>query len=106
VNVAFGRMITVREVAQTIMHVCGRNDLAIETARPRPGDVHVLRADTGRASEVLGYRASIAFEDGIRRYVDWFRRRHPDPSGLLESAVENWTMPATATTAARSQAVS
>jgi len=105
VNIAFGRMITIREVAQTIMHVCGRNDLAVETARPRPGDVHVLRADTGRASEVLGYRASIGFEDGIRSYVDWFRRRHPDPSSLIESAVENWTMPATAAPA-RSQAVS
>jgi UDP-glucose 4-epimerase len=103
VNIAFGRMITVREVAQTIMHVCGRNDLAVESAHPRPGDVHVLRADTRRASDVLGYHASIGFEDGIRRYVEWFRRRHPDPAGLLETTLENWTMPASASSASRAQ---
>jgi UDP-glucose 4-epimerase len=100
VNIAFGRMITVKEVAQTIMRVCGRNDLGVELARPRPGDVHVLRADTRRAAELLGYRASIGFEDGIRRYVDWFREHHPDPAILLESTVENWTMPETRSRAA------
>jgi UDP-glucose 4-epimerase len=88
------------------MHVCGRNDLAVESARPRPGDVHVLRADTRRASDVLGYHASIGFEDGIRRYVEWFRRRHPDPAGLLESTVENWTMPTPGSSASRTQVLS
>jgi UDP-glucose 4-epimerase len=102
VNIAFGRMITVREVAQTIMEICGRNDLAVELARPRPGDVHVLRADTRRAADILNYRAGIGFEDGIRRYVDWFRRRHPDPATLLESDVENWTMPTAGSPANRS----
>jgi UDP-glucose 4-epimerase len=94
VNIAFGRMMTVRDVARTIMQVCGRNDLDVQLSRPRPGDVGVLRADTRRASEILGYRADISFEDGIRRYLDWFRKRHPDPATLLESNAENWTTPA------------
>ena len=93
VNIAFGRMLTVKDVARTIMQVCGRNDLDVQLSRPRPGDVGVLRADTRRASEILGFRARIGFEDGIRRYLDWFRKRHPDPAVLLESNVENWTIP-------------
>jgi UDP-glucose 4-epimerase len=93
VNIAFGRMLTIREIAATIMKVCGRNDLALEITAPRPGDVNILRADTKIASSVLGYRAKIAFEDGIRRYIEWFRKRHPDPSLLIEDTIENWTMP-------------
>lgn len=93
VNIAYGRMITVREVAETIMRVCGRNDLGVQVSRPRPGDVKVLAADTTRAANVLSYRAEIAFEEGIRRYVSWFRDCHPDSSALLESDVENWEMP-------------
>jgi len=93
VNIAFGRMLTVKDVARTIMQICGRNDLGVQLSRPRPGDVGVLRADTRRAAEILGYRARVGFEDGIRRYLDWFRKRHPDPAVLLESKVENWTIP-------------
>jgi UDP-glucose 4-epimerase len=100
VNIAYGRMVTVREAADSVMRACGRNDLAIQLSRPRPGDVHVLRADTSRAAELLGYRAEIAFDDGVRRYIDWFRQRYPDPAPLLEDAVENWAMPEATTAGA------
>jgi UDP-glucose 4-epimerase len=93
VNIAYGRMISIREVAETIMRVCGRNDLSVEHASPRPGDVAALHADTSRAAEILGYRAEIPFGDGIARYVDWFQTHHPDPSDLLEEKLENWTLP-------------
>ncbi len=93
VNIAYGRMITVREVAEAVMSACGRNDLSIQYASPRPGDVTALHADTGRAAEILHYRAEIPFVDGIARYVDWFQRHHLDPSDLLEEKIENWTLP-------------
>jgi UDP-glucose 4-epimerase len=93
VNIAYGRMVSVADVANLVMRVCGRNDLISQISAPRPGDVRALNADTTRAFELLGYRAEIALEDGIRRYVDWFRARCPDPSILLEEAVENWQMP-------------
>jgi nucleoside-diphosphate-sugar epimerase len=86
--------VTIGEAARVVMKVCGRNDLAFQRFRKRPGDVHVLKADTRRASEVLNYRAEIAFEDGVKRYVEWFRKRYPDPSLLLEDRIENWQMPA------------
>jgi len=96
INIAYGRMVTVREVADAVMAACGRNDLGFASSRPRPGDVHVLRADNGRAAETLGFRPAIAFADGVRRYADWFRQHYPDASVLLEDEVENWMMPATA----------
>lgn len=94
INVAYGRMVTIRDVAEAVLKVTGRNDLAVSSHAPRPGDVYRLHADTGRAANFLGYRAEIAFEDGLRRYIDWFRARHADVAGLLEADIENWTMPA------------
>ena len=93
VNIAYGRMITVREVAQTVMRECGRNDLSISLSRPRPGDVRLLAADTRRATEMLGYRAEIEFAEGVRRYIRWFRSRYSDLSTLLEDEIENWALP-------------
>jgi hypothetical protein len=52
-----------------------------------------LHANTARAAELLGYKATIGFEDGIRRYVDWFRGHYPDPASMLEDKLENWSMP-------------
>jgi UDP-glucose 4-epimerase len=92
-NIAYGRMVTVRDVADTILKVCGRNDLSLEFHRQRPGDVHVLAADTQRAAELLGYRAEIPLDAGIARYVAWFRQTYPDPAALMEDTIENWTMP-------------
>jgi UDP-glucose 4-epimerase len=92
VNIAYGRVITVRDAAETILRTVGRNDLSVTLHAPRPGDVHRLHADNRRAAELLGYRPQIAFEDGVRLYAAWFIARHPDPAGLLEDRVENWTL--------------
>ncbi|MET0528765.1 MAG: GDP-mannose 4,6-dehydratase [Microvirga sp.] len=97
VNIAYGRMITVAEVANAVARACGRSDLQAEYSNPRPGDVHKLRADTKKAKTLLGYAAEISFEEGIRRYVEWFRSAFPDPSVLTEAKAQNWTMPPTET---------
>jgi len=92
VNIAFGRMVTVREVADTVIRLCQRHDLAPALAAERPGDVHALHADTGLARDTLGFTAAIPFEEGVERYLGWFHRAHPDPSRLLEDKVENWDL--------------
>lgn len=94
VNIAYGRMIRVREVADAVARACGRPQIEPIYVEPRPGDVLALHADTTRAATVLGFRAEIAFEDGLERYVAWFRSRYPDPAGLLEADVRNWAAPA------------
>lgn len=93
INVAFGRMITIAEVAEAVIRACGRNDLGVDYIDPRPGDVGLLHASTDRAFETLGYRAEIGFQDGLARYLDWFRATCPHPEALLEEEVRNWTMP-------------
>lgn len=94
VNIAFGRMITIREIAQTIARYCGRPDLQPIFAAPRPGDVRTLHADIRLAQQAFDFRADLDFEEGIRRYVAWFRAQHNDVAALLEDEVRNWRMPA------------
>ena len=94
VNVAYGRMITVSEIALAVAVQCGRPDLKPIHIDARPGDVQALHADISLAKSALGFAAKIAFEDGLARYVEWFRPRYPDASILLEEKVCNWSAPA------------
>lgn len=93
VNIAYGRMLTIAEVARMVTRLCQRQDLEPVHMEPRPGDVYRLRADTRRARERLGYSAEIAFEQGLERYLAWFTRTYPDPRELLEDDPVNWRMP-------------
>jgi UDP-glucose 4-epimerase len=94
VNVAYGEMVRVRQVAEAIARLCGKPDLAPRFIEPRPGDVRALRADIRLARETLGFAAEVKFEEGLRRYIDWFRAAHPDPAALLEDVIRNWRLPA------------
>lgn len=96
VNIAFGRMVTIREVANSLLQLCQRKDLVPMASGTRPGDIHALHADTSLANEVMGFAASISFQDGLERYLSWFNRTYPDPSVLLETEIENWAMPQSA----------
>lgn len=93
VNIAYGRMITIREVAEHVIRLCQRPDLAPQFEAARPGDVEVLRADTGLARDTLGYRAEIDFDAGMHKYLEWFSDTYPDPSALLEPDTVNWNLP-------------
>lgn len=93
VNIAYGRMVTIAEVARTVIRQCQRPDIAPQLSAPRPGDVLALHADTKLAHEILGFQAEVDFEQGIEKYISWFTRRYPDPSKLLEDKVENWQLP-------------
>ena len=94
VNLAYGKMITVREVAKVVAEICGTPDLAPRFGEPRPGDVMTLQADTSRARDLLGFVAEIPFREGVRKYIEWFREAHPNPAQLLDSTIQNWEMPA------------
>jgi UDP-glucose 4-epimerase len=93
VNIAYGRMISIGDLADTILRLCQRSDLTPMRTFGRPGDVHTLRADTTLARSTLSFVAQIPIEDGLERYLSWFQRTYPDPSVLLEAEIKNYTMP-------------
>ncbi|MGH7539955.1 MAG: GDP-mannose 4,6-dehydratase, partial [Gemmatimonadota bacterium] len=47
----------------------------IERLPPQPGDVEQTYADISRARRLLGYEPATPIEEGIPRFVEWFRDR-------------------------------
>ena len=93
VNIAYGQEVSIARIAEIVCEVCAP-DLEPVFTGARPADVHRHYADVTKARERLGFRAEVAIEDGIRRYVDWLQREHDDVAALLAEDVErNWETP-------------
>jgi UDP-glucuronate 4-epimerase len=45
----------------------------IEMLEPQPGDVLVTYADITKAERMLRYQPEVKMEEGIRRFVDWYK---------------------------------
>jgi UDP-glucose 4-epimerase len=75
VNIAYGQEVSIRRIADLVCAACDL-DLAPIHAPARPADVRRHAADITKARERLGYVATIPIEEGIMRYVGWFREQH------------------------------
>lgn len=89
-NVARGAEVTIGDLAQMICDACSPG-LEPEFQEARPGDVQRQWADVAKAADVAGFRAGVNVNDGLSRYVEWFRAETPNPAGLLaKQTVRNW----------------
>ena len=80
-----------REVADAVLRAAGREDLKPEMARPRPGDVHLHYADTAKAQTMIGWKPTIALEEGVAMLIDNLRNRDADFEKMLsEEKTFNW----------------
>ncbi len=73
-NVACGVRTTLLDVVAALGRIVGR-ELSPRHLPARAGDIRHSLADIGRARSVLGYTASVSFEAGLARTVDWFAAR-------------------------------
>ncbi len=64
---------SVLELIELLERALGKR-ARIERAPPQPGDLPVTCADITKARERLGYRPATPIAEGVRRYVEWFRR--------------------------------
>jgi dTDP-L-rhamnose 4-epimerase len=70
-NIGSGQQITIREVAERMARLLGK-DLSPEiSGQYRIGDIRHCTADIGRARRVLGYRPSIDFDTGLGELASW-----------------------------------
>jgi UDP-glucose 4-epimerase len=90
INIARGEEVTVRRLAELLAKAIDPV-LEPELTEARPGDVHRHWADVSLARERLGFRAEVGIEEGLQRYLGWFRQTYPDPAACLrDEAVRNW----------------
>ncbi len=71
-NVGSGASFTVREVADRLAAVLGKERIAAEiTGKYRMGDIRHCFADISLARDVLGYEPRVSFDAGLRELARW-----------------------------------
>jgi nucleoside-diphosphate-sugar epimerase len=74
INVATAGRISLNDLLQTMNRIVG-TDIKPVYKEARAGDVRDSQADISKAGRLLGYTPHVAFEEGLRRTLDWCRER-------------------------------
>ena len=72
IHLASERETAMVELARLIVDISGA-EVPIEHEAPRRGEVERNFAMARRASELLGFQATVSLEEGLARTVEWFR---------------------------------
>jgi len=63
--------ITIKEMAETVQRLIGNVEVKYEAARE--ADFQGKIASSQKAKEELGWEPKVEFEEGVRRYIEWYR---------------------------------
>jgi UDP-glucuronate 4-epimerase len=74
INLGHDEPIELRQVIALLEKTIGKK-AAIDRQSEKPGEMPLTHADLTKARRLLGYVPHVAFEDGIREFVDWCRQR-------------------------------
>ncbi len=74
INLGESRTVKLLELVGLIEKALGKT-AKLQSLPPQPGDVPITYADISKAREVLGYRPQVGIEEGIARFVDWFKKQ-------------------------------
>ncbi|MBN2455096.1 MAG: SDR family oxidoreductase [Sedimentisphaerales bacterium] len=72
VNVACGQAVTVNEIIDMINEFVRKQAEPIYT-EPRAGDVKHSLADITLAEQIIGYKPTVSFSDGLKKAIHWYR---------------------------------
>ena len=70
-NLGKGCGTSLKEFLDIVQSHVGKKAI-IKIMPDQPGDVPYTCADVSKAYDLLGYRATVPFSEGIRRTVDWY----------------------------------
>lgn len=65
--------ITIKQIAETIQKILG--NVQIEHVPARPGDFSGKEISSELARKELGWKPKVNFEEGVRRYIIWYKKR-------------------------------
>ena len=80
---ATGIDISVNEIARLVLEAVGDPGGATVHVDERPGQVDRHIGSTDKLERLTGWRASIGFEEGLRRTVAWYRDNEAWWRGVL-----------------------
>ncbi len=71
-NIGSGNSYTIREIAERMAKVMGKEDIAPEiTGKYRVGDIRHCYSDISKAKAILNYEPQISLEDGLTELAAW-----------------------------------
>ena len=73
VNLGGARPVTLSELVRLLEKATGRT-ARLDRRPDQPGDVPMTYASTEKAERLLGFKAQVPLEEGLRRSVEWHRR--------------------------------
>jgi UDP-glucuronate 4-epimerase len=73
-NLGESSTISLSDLVTLLEKACGRA-ASRRTRPPQPGDVPVTYADISRAKAEIGYDPRTPIDQGVTRFVDWYRRQ-------------------------------
>ena len=72
-NLGESHVVSLKEMVETIENALGKK--AILDIQPmQPGDVDKTYADISKAKEMIGYDPQTNFAEGIRKFVEWYKK--------------------------------
>jgi UDP-glucuronate 4-epimerase len=74
-NLGESRTVPLNELVRLIERSMGKK-ARIEFAAPQKGDVSRTYADVSRARSALGYAPKVSIEEGVDRFVSWYREHY------------------------------
>lgn len=72
INLGSGRSISVLDIAKKILEYFNLPEDRISFIGDRPGQVARHISSTDKAADLLGWRNSISFEDGLQKTIEWY----------------------------------
>jgi UDP-glucose 4-epimerase len=94
VNLGSGREVTILELSSLVGEILGGRNVQVEHGPDRPGDVRRLIADSGKATELFGFRPHVTLRDGLALLRDWYRQSGRSVEEMLrDERPINWTAP-------------
>ena len=72
INIACGQAVTVNEIIDMINNLLGKSVKPTYTP-PRPGDVKHSIADITAAQNLIDFKPTVSFREGLQLAIDWYR---------------------------------
>ncbi len=72
-NLGESQTTSLKELIRLIEEAFGKK-AAVEMLESQPGDVSVTYADITKAKRMLNYQPRVKMEEGIQRFVDWYKK--------------------------------
>jgi len=74
-NLGESQTTSLKELIGLIEEALGKK-AKVELLDPQPGDVSITYADIKKAKRMLGYQPKVNMEEGIKRFVQWYKREN------------------------------